>query len=223
MSTVTGKTADAMDDIADASVVTGAVNPTTGHLILTTHGGDDIDAGDVIGPTGATGATGATGPSGAAPTGAMVMYGASLPPTGWLLCDGSAVSRSTYASLFAVIGTTFGAGNGTTTFNVPSMDSRFPRQSTGFLGVTGGSSSHSHQIDGGTTPAYAEVSILTGSGPHVFMNRVTTPSWNSTHDVTATSAESASTSKTSGAGVFGVTSTGVGTPLYLNLTFIIKT
>lgn len=60
MATVTGKTAAAMDAIADASVVTGAVNGS-GHLILTTHGGDDIDAGAVVGPTGATGATGASG------------------------------------------------------------------------------------------------------------------------------------------------------------------
>lgn len=41
-------------------------------------------------------------------------------PTGWLLCDGSAVSRSTYADLFAIIGDNFGAGNGTTTFNLPN-------------------------------------------------------------------------------------------------------
>lgn len=40
-------------------------------------------------------------------------------PSGWLLCDGSAISRTTYADLFAVIGTNFGAGNGSTTFNLP--------------------------------------------------------------------------------------------------------
>jgi hypothetical protein len=60
MATVTGKTAAAMDAIADASVVTGTVNGS-GHLILTTHGGTDVDAGNVVGPTGATGATGASG------------------------------------------------------------------------------------------------------------------------------------------------------------------
>jgi microcystin-dependent protein len=42
-------------------------------------------------------------------------------PTGWLFCDGSAVSRTTYATLFAAIGTTFGAGNGTTTFTLPNL------------------------------------------------------------------------------------------------------
>lgn len=60
MATVTGKTAAAMDAIADASVTTGTVNGS-GHLILTTHGGSNIDAGSVVGPTGATGAAGADG------------------------------------------------------------------------------------------------------------------------------------------------------------------
>jgi hypothetical protein len=63
MATVTGKTAAAMTAIADASIVDGAVNGSTGHLILTTHGGDTIDAGNVKGATGATGATGAAGSS----------------------------------------------------------------------------------------------------------------------------------------------------------------
>jgi microcystin-dependent protein len=47
-------------------------------------------------------------------------------PSGWLLCDGSAVSRTTYAALFAAIGTTYGAGNGSTTFNVPDLRGRTP-------------------------------------------------------------------------------------------------
>lgn len=51
----------------------------------------------------------------------------STPPTGWLKCNGAAVSRTTYADLFAAIGTTFGAGNGTTTFNLPETRSEFPR------------------------------------------------------------------------------------------------
>lgn len=54
------------------------------------------------------------------PTGSILPYGGSSAPTGYLLCDGSAVSRTTYSSLFAVTGTTFGVGNGTTTFNLPS-------------------------------------------------------------------------------------------------------
>lgn len=60
------------------------------------------------------------------PPGVYVPYGGSSAPTGWLLCDGSAVSRSTYAALFAAIGTAYGPGNGTTTFNVPDMRGRSP-------------------------------------------------------------------------------------------------
>lgn len=60
------------------------------------------------------------------PTGAIVAYGASTAPTGWLLCDGSAVSRTTYSALFAVIGTAFGSGDGSTTFNVPDLRGRVP-------------------------------------------------------------------------------------------------
>ena len=60
------------------------------------------------------------------PSGAMVMFGGASAPTGWLLCDGAAVSRATYATLFAAIGTTWGVGDGSTTFNVPDMRGRAP-------------------------------------------------------------------------------------------------
>jgi microcystin-dependent protein len=60
------------------------------------------------------------------PTGSIQMFAGSVAPTGWLFCKGSEVNRTTYAALFAVIGTTFGAGNGTTTFNVPDMRGRAP-------------------------------------------------------------------------------------------------
>ena len=53
------------------------------------------------------------------PIGAIVPYGGDTAPTGYLLCDGSAVSRTTYADLFAVIGTKYGSGDGSTTFNLP--------------------------------------------------------------------------------------------------------
>lgn len=59
------------------------------------------------------------------PTGTVHAFAGSSAPSGYLFCDGSAVSRTTYANLFAVIGTTYGAGNGTTTFNLPNLIDRF--------------------------------------------------------------------------------------------------
>lgn len=53
------------------------------------------------------------------PVGTIIDYGGGAAPTNWLLCDGSAVSRTTYNQLFDVIGTAYGAGNGSTTFNLP--------------------------------------------------------------------------------------------------------
>ena len=59
-------------------------------------------------------------------TGEIKMYGGASAPTGWLLCDGSAVSRTTYAPLFAVIGTTYGIGDNSTTFNLPDGRGKVP-------------------------------------------------------------------------------------------------
>lgn len=80
------------------------------------------------------------------PSGSVQMFAGSSAPTNWLMCDGSAVSRTTYARLFAVVGTTYGVGDGSTTFNLPDMRSRMPigagtgaGLSTRTLGSTGGS------------------------------------------------------------------------------------
>jgi microcystin-dependent protein len=62
-----------------------------------------------------------------APLGIMLPYGGTAAPTGWLLCNGAAVSRVTYAALFAVIGTAFGSGDGSTTFRLPDTRGRFLR------------------------------------------------------------------------------------------------
>lgn len=61
----------------------------------------------------------------AVPTGMIAFFDLTEVPDGWLVCDGSAVSRTTYANLFAKIGTRHGAGDGSTTFNLPDMDARF--------------------------------------------------------------------------------------------------
>lgn len=58
-----------------------------------------------------------------APVGLIAPFGGTTAPTGWLLCNGAAVSRTTYSDLFAVIGTKYGAGDGSTTFNLPAAES----------------------------------------------------------------------------------------------------
>jgi microcystin-dependent protein len=58
------------------------------------------------------------------PPGLIMPYASNPAPTGWLLCQGQAVSRTTYSDLFAVIGTTYGLGDGSTTFNVPNLVGR---------------------------------------------------------------------------------------------------
>jgi microcystin-dependent protein len=58
------------------------------------------------------------------PVGEITMWGTNTAPTGWLICDGTAVSRTTYGSLFALIGTTYGVGDGSTTFNLPNLKGR---------------------------------------------------------------------------------------------------
>lgn len=85
------------------------------------------------------------------PPGVIKAYAGSAAPRGHLLCDGAAVSRTTYADLFAAIGTTYGAGNGTSTFNVPNLKGRFPLgksdSGTGStLASTGGTIDHTHTV-----------------------------------------------------------------------------
>ena len=60
------------------------------------------------------------------PIGAITEFGGETAPTNWLFCNGQAVSRETYSELFEVIGTAYGEGNGSTTFNVPDFSSRSP-------------------------------------------------------------------------------------------------
>ncbi len=61
------------------------------------------------------------------PIGVINPYGGNVAPTGWLMCDGSAVSRDTYADLFSIIGTAYGGGDGSTTFNLPDMRESVPK------------------------------------------------------------------------------------------------
>lgn len=87
------------------------------------------------------------------PIGAISPYAGSIAPTNWLICDGSAISRVTYADLFNAIGTTYGAGDGSTTFNLPNLKGRVAvgkdTSQTEFdtLGETGGEKAHTLTVE----------------------------------------------------------------------------
>lgn len=93
------------------------------------------------------------GAGGGTPTGTFAPYAGATAPTGWLIADGSAVSRTTYSALFAVTGTTYGAGDGSTTFNLPNLKGKIPvgidTAQTEFdvRGETGGEKKHTLTTD----------------------------------------------------------------------------
>ena len=80
------------------------------------------------------------------PIGFVGYFAADRPATNWLRCDGREVSRTNYAELFNVIGTTYGTGDGSTTFNLPDLRERVVVGQAGdgefSLGNTGGSKTH---------------------------------------------------------------------------------
>jgi len=82
-----------------------------------------------------------------APTGSILHFAAASAPTGWLKADGAEVSRTTYANLYAVIGDTYGAGDGTTTFNLPDLRGEFVRGWDDSRGIDTGRGFGSSQDD----------------------------------------------------------------------------
>lgn len=106
----------------------------------------------------------------ATPSGAVQAFAQGTPPAGWLRCNGGAVSRSTYNKLFAAIGTAYGAGDGSTTFNVPDLRGEFVRGLDDGRGVDAGrliGSSQSHQLQyhyHGAVGAILNGAVSTGTG-----------------------------------------------------------
>jgi len=155
------------------------------------------------------------------PSGAMLQWPTATAPTGFLLCTGAAVSRTIYAALFAVVGTTFGAGDGTTTFNLPDFDNRLPIGAGDLyaVGATGGSKdaivvSHTHTA---TQDAHTHTVPLynsgTSSGPDETLHSAR-GTLDAATTSSATPAISVSTTGSSG--------TGANLPPYLSVYFIIK-
>jgi len=90
---------------------------------------------------------GATGTSESVPVGTIIYHSANTPPTNFIKANGDAVSRTTYSDLFTVIGTTFGSGDGSSTFNVPDLRGEFPRGWDDSRGIDNGRNFGSSQAD----------------------------------------------------------------------------
>lgn len=158
---------------SNGNVAVGGTLAVTGTSTLTgntTVGGDLAVTGNI-----------SVGGSGLFPPATIVEYGGTSAPSGWLLCDGAAVSRTTYAGLFAVLGTAYGAGDGSTTFNVPDRRGRFgvgadgtyTRGSTGGSTTTSSAGSHNHTGSTGSTaiteaqmPSHAHNGLTQVAGDH---------------------------------------------------------
>ena len=181
----------------------------------------------------ANGGTGATTAAGAkinlglgnflVPTGSLIMWPSNTIPSDWKLCDGSALSRVTYATLFALLGTTFGAGDGSTTFNLPNYKNRMPYGADAVVvGATGGSAdaivvSHTHTAtvtDPGHNHLGSVYNYYNGaSGSNGFISGINQLTATTT-SVTGISVTNQST---------GVSGTNANLPPYLGINFIIKT
>ena len=102
------------------------------------------------------------------PSGMVLYFANSTVPTGWLQCDGSAVSRTTYANLYAAIGTVYGAGDGSTTFNLPDTRGQFIRgwasASTTAAVVTGSIATTTLTVSAVSSGAIQIGDVLSGTG-----------------------------------------------------------
>jgi microcystin-dependent protein len=85
------------------------------------------------------------------PAGTVNAYASSTPPSGWLNADGSTVSRTTYAALYAAIGTTYGSGDGSTTFNLPDLRGRHPVSASSTQTTASGLNRSTYGATGTTT------------------------------------------------------------------------
>jgi len=113
------------------------------------------------------------------PVGSVLVYAGSSAPSGWLLCNGSEVSRTTYSKLFNIIGTTYGGGDGTTTFNLPNLQDRIPvgkGTTNATIGAAGGQDSvtlttnelptHSHTASSADAGSHNHTGSTSTNGSH---------------------------------------------------------
>lgn len=157
--------------------------------------------------------------------GSIQMWPTVTAPTGYLLCTGTAVSRSTYSALFAVVGTTFGVGDGTTTFNLPNYSDRMPIGSgtIGALAATGGSKdaivvNHTHTATV-TDSGHNHALVPNGnSGSPGSGNNFVGSNFTGVAQTTATATTGITVANSS----TGSSGTNANLPPYLSINFIIK-
>jgi microcystin-dependent protein len=214
-----------MSQLKDQQTGASGDNFTVGGNLAVT--GTTTFTGIPSGPTASTGtsttqlATTAFVLSNGNPTGGIMMWGTGTAPTGWLLCAGTAVSRTTYAALFAVIGTTFGSGDGSTTFNLPNYTNRMPYGTT--LAATGGSAdavvvSHTHTATSTVTDPSHSHTIPFGARIGTGSNTSDSQGGNTISTNSATTGITVSTTNES----TGVSGTNANLPPYIGINFIIK-
>lgn len=147
--TITGGTITGITDLAVADGGTGS-STLAANSVLLGNGTSALQtvapstSGNVLTSNGTTWTSAA--PVVPIPSGAVMHFAMSTAPTGWLIANGTAVSRTTYAALFAAIGTTFGAGDGSTTFNLPELRGEFIRNWDNGRGVDSGRALGSYQV-----------------------------------------------------------------------------
>ena len=113
--------------------------------------------------------------------GLIYMYGGSTAPNGFLICDGSEISRTTYSSLFAAIGTIYGAGDNSTTFNIPNISGRVAIGSSvaHTVGTTGGEETHTLltnelPVHSHTIPSHGHTNTIKATTP-ILSHSITQP------------------------------------------------
>lgn len=130
-----------------------------------------------------------------APVGTLMDYGGATAPSGWLLCFGQPVSRTTYTSLFQVIGTAYGVGNGSTTFNVPDCRGRV-RLGSDTMG--GASANRASAVIGSALGASGGSQFLAAHAHPNTASAVTTTTTSTSTSTSTTSSASLGTMSASG-------------------------
>lgn len=137
-------------------------------------------------------------------TGTVLPFAGSAAPSDWLLCYGQAVSRTTYANLFAVIGTTFGVGDGSTTFNLPDLRGRSVAGKDNMGGTAANRLQVSTTITTTAGSATATVASAAGLAEGMTVNATTVPA-----GVTISSISGTTITLSTGTGVTAGTATAV--------------